>query len=63
MKVAEQLTPEQLLAKVEERFQSSIKAFAECHGKDWPEHREFVENYLREQAREYLIAHGWRPKR
>lgn len=63
MKVSpEQFRPAEVLAKAEAWYAQQLAILAQCHGHRWPEHREWVEAYLREQLRQRLIDRGWRPK-
>lgn len=55
-----QQTPEQTLALAEEWFTRQCDVLAKCHGTDWPKHRQWIEDYLREQLRQRLVALGWR---
>ena len=63
MKVAEQDTPESIRAKAEAWFDRQCEVSAKALGSSWPKHREWVEDYLRQEIRERLIAKGWRPKK
>ncbi len=38
-----------------------MASIAKAHGASWPEHKEWIEDYLREELRERLHALGWRP--
>ncbi|WP_041388374.1 hypothetical protein [Polaromonas sp. JS666] len=64
MTVAQQQdTPAVIRAKAEAWFKRQCEISALSLGNKWPEHREWVEAYLRQEIRERLIARGWRPKR
>jgi len=39
-----------------------VETLAMCHGKQWPERREWIEAYLAEELRQRLIAIGWRTR-
>ncbi len=44
-------------------FAAQVERLSQCHGAAWPRHRDWVEDYLRGQLRQRLIALGWRPSR
>lgn len=56
------LTPAQIRARAVEWYDRQIAIIALAHGPSWPEHREWIEAYLKEEIRERLLALGWRPK-
>ena len=56
-------TPADVQAAAEQWFAHQVKALRKSLGASWPEHREWVIEYLREEARLRLIARGWRPRR
>jgi hypothetical protein len=56
------LTRDEALRLAQEWFDRQIATISKAHGDSWPEHREWIEDYLREEIRERLIARGWRPK-
>lgn len=63
MKVSpDQLQPAEVLAKAEAWYEAQLAILARCHGPRWPQHRDWIEAYLREQLRQRLIERGWRPK-
>lgn len=62
MKAATGMTPADVLAMAEVWYQRQLELLARCHGDRWPEHRDWIEAYLREQLRQRLIERGWRPK-
>lgn len=63
MKVqAKQLTPTEIRARSEAWFARQVETLAMCHGKAWPDRREWIESYLKDELRQRLIAIGWRPK-
>lgn len=41
-------------------YERQMESIAQAHGASWPEHQEWIEDYLREQLRERLHALGWR---
>ena len=57
------LTPAEMRTRAEAWFDRQVEIISKAHGTSWPEHREWVESYLREEIRQRLIALGWRPKR
>lgn len=57
------LSPAEMRERAKAWFDRQVEILAKAHGDKWPEHREWVESYLREEIRERLIALGWRPKR
>lgn len=64
MKVEDQATPAETREKAEAWFkrQCDISALAMGPAK-WAVHRDWVEEYLRQEIKERLIARGWRPKK
>lgn len=56
------LTPAEVREKAAAWFESQVAIYKARHGDKWPEHREWVEGYLKEELRQRLIALGWRPK-
>lgn len=56
------LTPVQMRERAQQWFDRQIAVISKAHGPAWPEHREWIEDYLREEIRERLIAMGWRKK-
>jgi hypothetical protein len=54
----------QMLAEIKETAQrwydQQLARAEQAHGDRWPEHREWVEIYIRAEVRERLIARGWR---
>ncbi len=57
------LTPAEMRERAAKWFDRQIEIISKAHGPSWPEHREWIEDYLREEIRQRLIALGWRPKR
>lgn len=57
------LTPAEMQERAERWFNRQVEKLAKAHGDKWPDHREWLEDYLREEIRERLIALGWRTKR
>ena len=63
MKVTPQhLTPAEMRERAAVWYSRQLEILAQCHGHRWPEHREWIEGYLKEELRQRLIALGWRPK-
>lgn len=54
-------SPAEVLALAERWLIRQREILAKAHGSSWPQHREWVEAYLREEVRQRLIARGWRP--
>lgn len=59
---AEPETAAQVLATAEAWYRRQVELLRKCHGTSWPQHREWVLDYLREEARQRLIARGWRAR-
>lgn len=57
------LTNEQIRQESEAWFQRQMAILEKVHGKRWPDHRDWLEEYLKAELRERLLACGWRPKR
>jgi hypothetical protein len=55
-------TPQQIRELSEKWFARQIEIISKAHGDSWPEHREWIEDYLKEELRERLEAIGWRKK-
>lgn len=66
----QQHTPEQIRELSKQwyaaQYQREMDALALCHGRNWPNVREWLEEYVRAdlkiRLRERLLARGWRPK-
>lgn len=56
-----QMTPAQMLAAAEDYYARQMVLLEKCHGTSWPERREWISDYLKEELRQRLIARGWRP--
>lgn len=56
------LTPAQIRARTAEWYDRQIAVIALAHGSSWPEHRDWIESYLKQEIRERLLELGWRPK-
>lgn len=57
------LTPAEMREQAQRWFDRQIAIISKAHGDRWPDHKEWIEDYLREEIRERLIARGWRPKK
>lgn len=58
----QQLTPEQVLEMARAWYERQMLLLEKCHGPCWPEHRDWIAAYVREEVRQRLIAKGWRPR-
>lgn len=58
-----EMSPDEMLKAAEAWFDRQVTILAKVHGPRWPQHREWLEAYLKEELRQRLIARGWRPKR
>lgn len=56
------LTHEQIRQAAEAWYARQIAILQQSYGPSWPHFREWLEDYLKEELRERLIACGWRPK-
>lgn len=56
------LTPAQIRARTAAWYDRQIAVIAMAHGSSWPEHRDWIEGYLKQEIRERLLELGWRPK-
>jgi len=56
------LTPAQVRAEAQRWYDAQRSRLAQCLGPAWPEHREWLEDYLKAELRERLTALGWRPR-
>lgn len=57
------LSPAEMRERASAWFDQQVEILARIHGPSWPEHKEWLEAYLREELRLRLIELGWRPKR
>jgi hypothetical protein len=62
VKVRPDLTPAEVREQAQQWYDRQREVLAECHGREWPMHRDWVESYLKAELRERLIALGWRPR-
>jgi hypothetical protein len=58
----QQFTPVQIRELSEKWYARQLDIVAKCHGPDWERNRAWIEDYLKAELRERLIAIGWRPK-
>lgn len=56
------LTPEQIKQRAQEWYERQIAVISKAHGSSWPQHRAWIEDYLKEELRQCLIELGWRAK-
>ena len=56
----ESAIPPEHLPKARAWFQRQMDRCAEKHGDKWPEHREWMADYLNEELREHLESKGAR---
>lgn len=59
----QQYTPEQIREMSEKWYARQIQTISAAHGTSWPQHREWIEDYLKETLRERLIANNWSLKK
>lgn len=55
-------TPAEIRALAAAWYQQQIARTEKCLGTFWPEHREWIESYLKEELKQKLIERGWRLK-
>jgi hypothetical protein len=58
--VDKQFTAAQVRAEAQCWYDRQLEVSARCLGSDWPVYREWIEDYLKTELRERLIAMGWR---
>lgn len=56
------LSPAEVRAKAQEWFDRQVAISSKALGSSWPEHREWVEENLKTELRQRLIARGWVPR-
>jgi hypothetical protein len=56
-------TPAQIRELSEKWYARQLEVLALIHGKQWPEHRKWLEEYLKEELRQRLREIGWRPRK
>lgn len=57
------LTHEQIRQEAAAWYERQITILEKVHGPRWPDHRAWIEEYLKQELRERLIACGWRFKK
>jgi len=51
----------EIIATARHWHEAQVRRCALAHGDSWPDHREWVEDYLTELVLQRLLARGWRP--
>ena len=54
------MSPADIRVSAQRWYESQRAISAKCLGTLWPEHREWVESYLKTELKARLIALGWR---
>ncbi|TSD59860.1 hypothetical protein FFI97_005990 [Variovorax sp. KBS0712] len=62
MKTADELTPDQVKANAKEWYRRQVEVSRMALGAAWEAHLEWIEEYLKQEVKERLIARGWRFK-
>ncbi|WP_423459403.1 hypothetical protein [Ottowia sp. VDI28] len=57
-----QLSPAEIRRRARQWFDRQIEIIALAHGPSWPEHREWIEEYLVAEIRARLLELGWRDR-
>jgi hypothetical protein len=57
------LTREEIHQRAQAWFAREMDAAQKAQGAAWPQHQEWVADYLRQEIRQRLQAIGWRPKK
>ncbi len=60
MTAPQPLDPAEVRRRANEWFARQLERAAKAHGAAWPEHREWVEDYLKQELRDRLAAIGWK---
>ncbi|KRC11514.1 hypothetical protein ASE11_19085 [Hydrogenophaga sp. Root209] len=60
--IAKTMSHEEMVTAGEAWYQKQLAILEKAHGPSWPAHREWLEDYLKEELRLRFIANGWRPK-
>lgn len=55
-------TPSEIRDQADEWYRRQVETLSRSHGSSWPEHREWVEQFLKEELRQRLRELGWAPK-
>jgi hypothetical protein len=58
----QQRTAPELRALAEAWYRQQVSRSEKSMGSFWPQHREWVEAYLKAELRQKLIERGWRPR-
>ncbi len=53
------LDPAVVRQQAERWYTTQRSLAAKCLGTSWPEHQTWVENYLKQELRDRLVAMGW----
>lgn len=59
----ESLSSAEVRARAETWYEQQLANIARVHGATWPRHKVWIEEYLREDLRQRLVARGWRPRK
>lgn len=54
------LSPHEIRERARAWHSRQIESIAKAHGASWPQHRDWIEDYLKAELRERLHALGWR---
>lgn len=57
------LTPAEVKDRAQGWFDRQVAVISKAHGDSWPDHKEWIEEYLKAEIKERLVARGWRPKK
>lgn len=56
-------TPAQVRAAAKQWFERQLALLQRQHGSRWPEHEQWLRDYLAQQLRSRLVERGWRLRR
>jgi hypothetical protein len=56
------MTPGEIKQRARLWYDRQIEIISKAHGPSWPEHKDWVDSYLKEEIRQRLWDMGWRPK-
>lgn len=56
------MSPGEIRQRAQAWYDRQIEIISKAHGSSWPQHKDWVDDYLREQLRDRLHELGWRPK-
>lgn len=62
MKVTEPPTPDQVREQSRAWYMRQVEILSMSHGARWPSHKDWIEDYLKAEVRERLLALGWKAK-